>query len=109
VPFVRRLLAGEHGVAVMHLAGKAIRGVALGVVVTAIIQATVGGIGLAVTGVPAAALLTGVIFMFCLAQIGPVLVLFPAVIWVYWNDAGAVGNHPPCHCDRCSGPRSTRA
>jgi predicted PurR-regulated permease PerM len=88
--FVRRL-AGEHGVAVMHLAGKAIRGVALGVVVTAITQATVGGIGLAVTGVPAAALLTAVMFMLCLAQIGPILVLVPAVIWVYWNDGALWG------------------
>ena len=83
--FAQRL-AGKHGDAVVILAEKAIRGVALGVVVTAIIQATVGGIGLAVTGVPAAALLTAVMFMLCLAQIGPALVLVPALIWVYWND-----------------------
>jgi predicted PurR-regulated permease PerM len=25
-------------------------------------------------------------FMLCLAQIGPALVLIPALIWVYWND-----------------------
>jgi predicted PurR-regulated permease PerM len=81
-----RRLAGQDGVAVTHLAGKAIRGVALGVVVTALIQAAVGGIGLAVVGVPAAALLTAVMFVFCLAQIGPILVLVPALIWVYWND-----------------------
>lgn len=79
-------LAGKHGDAVVILAEKAIRGVALGVVVTAIIQATVGGIGLAVAGVPAATLLTAVMFMLCLAQIGPALVLVPALIWVYWND-----------------------
>ena len=89
--FARRL-AGQQGVAVMLLAEKAIRGVALGVVVTAIIQATVGGIGLVVAGVPAAALLTAVMFMLCLAQIGPVLVLFPALIWVYWNDGALWGS-----------------
>jgi len=83
--FARRL-AGQQGVDVMLLAGKSIRGVALGVVITAIIQATVGGIGLVVTGVGAAALLTAVMFMLCLAQIGPALVLIPALIWVYWND-----------------------
>jgi predicted PurR-regulated permease PerM len=88
--FARRL-AGEHGVAVMVLAGKAIRGVALGVVVTALIQAAVGGIGLVITGVPAAALLTAVMFMFCLAQIGPALVLIPALIWVYWIDGALWG------------------
>ena len=89
--FARRL-AGEHGVAVMLLAGKAIRGVALGVVVTAIIQAAVGGIGLAVAGVPAAVLLTAVMFMLCLAQIGPALVLVPALIWVYSKDGALWGS-----------------
>ena len=84
-------LAGQQGVAVMHLAGKAIRGVALGVVVTAIVQAAVGGIGLVITGVAAAALLTGVMFMLCLAQIGPGLVLIPALIWVYWKDGALWG------------------
>jgi predicted PurR-regulated permease PerM len=83
--FARRL-AGQHGVAAMLLAEKAIRGVALGVVVTAMIQAAVGGIGLAVAGVPAAVLLTAVMFMLCLAQIGAGVVLIPALIWVYWND-----------------------
>ena len=57
------------------LAGKAIRGVALGVGVTAIVQAVVGGIGLAIAGVPFAALLTAVMFMLCIVQIGPTLVL----------------------------------
>jgi len=88
--FVRRL-AGQQGEAVMLLAEKSIRGVALGVVVTAIIQATVGGIGLVVTGVPAAALLTAVMFMLCLAQIGPALVLVPVLIWVYWKDGALWG------------------
>ena len=28
-------------------------------------------------------------FMLCIAQLGPVLVLLPAIIWMYWNgDAG---------------------
>jgi predicted PurR-regulated permease PerM len=88
--FARRL-AGQQGVDVMLLAGKAIRGVALGVVVTAIIQAAVGGIGLVVTGVTAAALLTAVMFILCLAQIGPALVLIPVLIWVYWNDGALWG------------------
>jgi predicted PurR-regulated permease PerM len=53
--------------------------------VTALIQAAVSGVGLFVTGVPAAGLLTAVAFMLCLAQIGPVLVLVPAIIWLYWS------------------------
>ena len=85
-------LAGQQGVAVMILAEKAIRSVAMSVVVTAIIQAAVGGIGLVVTGVPAVALLTAVMFMLCLAQIGPALVLVPALIWVYSKDGALWGS-----------------
>jgi predicted PurR-regulated permease PerM len=81
-----RRLAGRQGEETAVLASKAIRGVALGVVVTAVMQTALGGIGLAVTGVPVAALLTAVMFILCLAQVGPWLVLIPAVIWVYWKD-----------------------
>jgi predicted PurR-regulated permease PerM len=88
--FARRL-AGPQGEAVSVLAAKAIRGVALGIVLTALIQATIGGIGLAITGVPAAGLLTAVMFMFCLAQIGPTLVLVPAVIWLYMKGGALWG------------------
>ena len=81
-----RRLAGQQGEAVAILAGKAVRGVVLGVVVTALIQASIGGVGLLVTGVPAAALLTAVMLILCLAQLGPLFVLIPAVIWLYWSD-----------------------
>jgi predicted PurR-regulated permease PerM len=82
--FARRL-AGRQGEDVTILAAKAVRGVVLGVVVTAIVQAALGGIGLLITGIPAAGFLTAVMLMFCLAQIGPFLVLIPAVIWLYWS------------------------
>ncbi|MBE0549830.1 MAG: AI-2E family transporter, partial [Rubrivivax sp.] len=65
--------------------GGAIRGVALGVGVTALVQALLGGIGVAAAGVPVAGLLTAVMFMLCIAQLGPLLVLVPAVIWVLWS------------------------
>jgi predicted PurR-regulated permease PerM len=82
--FARRL-AGENGEEALVLAGKAIRGVALGVVVTAIVQSMLGGIGLAVVGLPAVSLLTAVMFILCIAQIGPGLVMTPAIIWVYYS------------------------
>jgi predicted PurR-regulated permease PerM len=81
-----RRLAGDRGEAVVILAGQAIRGVALGVVVTALAQTVLAGIGLAVAGIPFAGLLTGVILLLCIAQIGPLLVLVPAVIWLFWTD-----------------------
>jgi predicted PurR-regulated permease PerM len=80
-----RRLGGERGENAVILAGQAIRGVALGVVVTALAQSLLGGIGLAISGVPFAALLTGIMFFLCLAQLGPTLVLAPAVIWLYWS------------------------
>jgi predicted PurR-regulated permease PerM len=82
-----RRLAGEPGDRVVRLAAQAIRGVALGVVVTATVQSALAGIGLAVAGVPFAPLLAAVAFILCIAQIGPVLVLGPAVAWLYWQGA----------------------
>ncbi|MBL8418009.1 MAG: AI-2E family transporter YdiK [Dechloromonas sp.] len=82
-------LAGERGRNSVILAGQAIRAVALGVGVTAIVQTVLGGIGLAVAGVPFAALLSAVMLMLCIAQLGPALVLFPAVGWMYWTGDNA--------------------
>ncbi len=79
-----RRLAGERGENCVILAGQAIRSVALGVGVTAIVQTVLGGIGLAIAGVPFASLLSAVMLMLCIAQLGPALVLFPAVGWMYW-------------------------
>src|SRR5215472_5491423 len=81
-----RRLAGERGQEVVILAGQAIRAVALGVVVTALLQTILAGIGLAVAGVPFAGLLTAVILLLCIAQIGPVIVLIGAIIWLFYND-----------------------
>jgi predicted PurR-regulated permease PerM len=90
VRFGRRL-GGQRGESAVRLAGQAIRSVALGVVVTAVAQAALGGIGLAVAGIPFAGLLTAVIAFLCIAQIGPAPVLVPAVIWLYWNGATSWG------------------
>jgi predicted PurR-regulated permease PerM len=80
-----RRLAGERGENVVRLAGQAIRGVALGVVLTALIQAVLGGIGLAIAGVPFVAVLTAVMFMLAVAQIGAVPVLVCALAWLWWK------------------------
>ena len=84
-------LATAHGERTVILAGQAIRGVALGVVVTALAQSILGGIGLAIAGVPFAGMLTAVMFMLCIAQLGPVFVLLPAVGWLYWGDSTGWG------------------
>lgn len=84
--WVRRFgqrLAGEQGGRMVVLAGAAIRGVALGVVVTAIAQSLLGGIGLAIVGVPFASVLTAIMFALCIAQVGPLLVLLGATAWAF--------------------------
>lgn len=80
-----RRLAGDRGENAVTLAGQAIRAVALGVGITAVVQSALGGIGLAVAGVPFASLLTALMLMLCIAQLGPILVLLPAVGWMYWT------------------------
>jgi predicted PurR-regulated permease PerM len=88
--FARRL-AGGAGERAAVLSAQAIRAVALGIVVTALVQSVIGGLGLVVTGVPYPALLTAVMFLLGIAQIGPVPVLLGAVIWLYWRDEALWG------------------
>ncbi|MGE5337923.1 MAG: AI-2E family transporter YdiK [Gemmatimonadota bacterium] len=86
VRFARRL-AGERGDQVITLAGQAIRGVAFGVVGTALAQTALAGLGLALSGVPFAGLLTAIAFILCIAQIGALPILLPAAAWAFWQDA----------------------
>lgn len=88
--FCRRL-AGRRGEEVALLAGMAVRGVVLGVVLTALAQAAIGCVGLCIAGVPAPGLLTAVMFILCLAQLGPLLVMVPSVIWVYASGHAVMG------------------
>ena len=85
---VRRLahrIAGERGETSANLAALAVRAVAQGVVVTALVQSLFAGVGLAVAGIPYASLLTALIFMLTIAQLGPGPVLIPAIIWLFWS------------------------
>jgi predicted PurR-regulated permease PerM len=90
VRFARRL-AGRRGEETALLAAASIRGVALGVVVTAVAQSVLGGIGLAVVGVPAATLLTALMFLLAIAQIGVIPVLAPAVVWLFFTGSTGWG------------------
>lgn len=90
--FARRL-AGARGDHSVTLAGQSIRSVALGVLVTAAVQSVLGGIGLALAGVPFALVLTLVMFVLGVAQIGATPVLLLAMGWLFWSGntlAGAV-------------------
>ncbi len=80
-------LAGEQGRQALALAGQAVRGVALGVVVTAVLQTTLIAAGFAVVGMPYASVLVAATFVLCVAQIGALPILVPSVIWV-WSAMG---------------------
>ena len=88
--FARRL-GGDTGERTVYLAAQAIRSVALGVVVTAFVQALLAGVGLWFSGVPHPGFLTAIAFIFGIAQLGPLLILSPAILWLYWTGAAAWG------------------
>jgi len=87
--FTRRLV-GPRGERLTSLAAQAIRAVALGVIVTALVEALLSGIGFVAAGVPFAALLTALIFVLAVAQIGPSPVLILVIMWLYWQGDSAV-------------------
>jgi predicted PurR-regulated permease PerM len=80
--FARRL-QGEAGDHLVLLAAGSIRAVALGIVVTAIVQTALGAVGVAVAGVPYVAIFAAVMFVLCIAQLGPALPMLAAVVWLY--------------------------
>jgi predicted PurR-regulated permease PerM len=55
------------------------------------IQSFLGGIGLLIAGVPAAAVLTAVMLLLCVAQVGPGLIMIPATIWLFMQDQTSWG------------------
>ena len=84
-------LAGSGGENAVYLAGQTIRGVALGVVVTAVAQTIFSGLGLMIAGVPFAGVLTAAMLLLAIAQIGVVPVLGAAVAWLFWTGDTAWG------------------
>lgn len=103
-------LAGNTGEKTVVLAARAVKGVALGIVLTALVQSVLGGIGLVIAGVPATVILTGVMFLLCVAQVGPLPVLLPAVIWLYssglplWGTVLAIWSIPVLVIDNIMRP-----
>lgn len=86
-----RRIGGDRGEEAVRLAASAIRGVALAVVGTALVQTTLAGLGMAIAGVPFAGLLTAGALILCIAQLGPGLILIPAVIWLFWSGQTGAG------------------
>ncbi|MFO7640670.1 MAG: AI-2E family transporter [Candidatus Competibacteraceae bacterium] len=82
-------LGGEHALQARDQARQAIRAVALGVVLTALLQAGLALIGLLLAGVPLAILLAFVCFLLAIAQFGAALPLLAVAGWLYWGQGEA--------------------
>ncbi|MFT6082166.1 MAG: putative PurR-regulated permease PerM [Planctomycetota bacterium] len=88
--FARRL-AGERGERATVIAAQSIRAVAFGVIVTALVQALVGGVGLWAAGVPTAGMLAAIMFVTSVAQIGAAPVVVLAAVWLFAHDSTGWG------------------
>lgn len=78
-----RLVGPDQGPLFTELAGATIRSVAQGVVGIAIIQAVAAGAGMYVMDVPGWGLWTLLILILAVAQLPPLLVLLPVVLYVF--------------------------
>lgn len=80
-----RRLAGERADEALHLAGNTVQAVVYGMLGTAMFQAIVMAIGLAVAGVPSAILWGLLTFFLSPVPVGPPLVWVSAAVWLYTN------------------------
>jgi len=76
-------IVGQNGERFARLAVATTRSVARGVLGVALIQATLAGLGFLVVGIPGAGLWAIIALMLCIVQVGPALVLIPAVIYIF--------------------------
>lgn len=84
---IGRRIAGENGEEIVRLAGRTIGTVAKGVVGVAAIQAGLAALGLVVAGVPGAGLWSLLILVLAVAQLPPLLILIPAILYLVATDA----------------------
>ncbi|MBB4232266.1 AI-2E family transporter [Rhizobium mongolense] len=75
-------IVGPKSNELLGAAGKAIRGVAIGVIGTALIEGVLAWIAFAVAGVPAAIGLAAATFFLAIIQLGPLPVWLPVAIWL---------------------------
>ncbi|WP_184473256.1 AI-2E family transporter [Rhizobium esperanzae] len=78
-------VAGDRGVGFAKLAATTVRNVSRGVIGVAFLQTLLCGLCFVVFDLPARGALTFAIFILCVMQIGPALVLIPAIIWAWFS------------------------
>ena len=82
--FLRKLAPNRAG-QFLDLAGGTIRAVSRGVVGISALQALLAGLGFMVVGAPGAPLLTSAVLILGIIQIGPSLIIIPAIIWSWFE------------------------
>jgi len=82
-------IGGERALQVRDRARQAVRAVALGVVLTALLQGGLALLGLLIAGVPLAILLAFICFLLAIAQFGAALPLLAVAGWLYWGQDAA--------------------
>lgn len=75
-------IGGPRTVNVLGIAARTVRGVSLGVIGTALIQAILSGLGFALADVPGAPLLGLACFMAAVMQIGTGVIWIPVALWL---------------------------
>jgi predicted PurR-regulated permease PerM len=80
-------ISPHYGAEIIHLIGQSIRAIALGIVVTAVVQASLAALGVWIAAIPYAGVLSALLLLACLVQIGPLLPLLGCVAWLYTHDA----------------------
>lgn len=80
-----RRIDPSNGENYLNLSGATINAVSRGVMGLSIMQAVIGGVGMYLAEVPGANLLTIVILVLGIVQIGPLLVVAPVVFWAWTN------------------------
>jgi predicted PurR-regulated permease PerM len=78
-----RRISADRGAHFVDLAGATIRNISRGVIGVAVLQAIYGGIVLALFGMPAAGVIAFALLLLCIVQIGPLLVVAPAIVWAW--------------------------
>ncbi|MBK6730565.1 MAG: AI-2E family transporter [Bacteroidetes bacterium] len=87
---MRKLLGDPNGEEILDATGRAIKGVTVGALGTAIICAVAAWIGYAIVGLQFAVLFAIITFLLVLVQVGPLLVWLPVTFYV--ASLGNIGN-----------------
>jgi predicted PurR-regulated permease PerM len=89
---IGKRLAGDKGVEMIEISGSTIQSVVKGVVLIALIQSLLAGIGMVVMDVPLAGLWTLFVLVLAVIQLPPALILIPVIIYVFSTNDGTVAN-----------------